>query len=115
MSQLALIVRASKLLRGKKRGKELMLIGFSLIALSSYLHPSYVVAFDSTTVVILLGIFTFVYGLASLANEKECGRRSTEQECSRRRKRAKSTTKRDNFLSKRQYRSSERQIRRHKS
>jgi hypothetical protein len=40
MSQSALMVTVGKLLKGKSKGKELMLIGIALIVLSNYLQPS---------------------------------------------------------------------------
>ena len=71
MSQSTLIDTFINLLKGKSKGKELMLIGIALIILSNYLLPSNPMAFSPTNIILCLGIFTFTYGLAIRAMEKD--------------------------------------------
>jgi len=71
MSQSTLMDTFINLLRGKSKGKELMLIGIALIILSNYLLPSNPMAFSPTNISLCLGIFTFAYGLAIRVVEKD--------------------------------------------
>ena len=66
MYQFSILDSIRKLMKSK--GKELMLIGVLIIILGNYIQPSLSTSFNSTNVLLWLGIFTFIFGLALETN-----------------------------------------------
>jgi hypothetical protein len=71
MSELPTLRTLFKSLRGESKGKQFMLVGVILVILSGYLPTSNTHSLNSANITLCLGVFTFVLGVHTYANEKE--------------------------------------------
>ena len=71
MSYKVALVSLEEMLSGKSKGKQIMLIGITLLVLSNFLGQPISTEFCAPSVLLWLGLFTFINGFAIYVSAEE--------------------------------------------